>query len=196
MCRLVESIKLQNKDLQHVEWHDKRFNEARFQLFGINEPIDLQNVIKIPLFLHNEIYKCRVLYAMEIESVEFQLYTPREVKTLKLVEDNDIDYRFKYEDRRAFKRLLEQKGEANDILVVKNGCITDTSYSNVIFFDGKKWFTPDTYLLNGTQRQRLLAEGAIYEARITPDDLKRYILAKPINAMLDFETTPPVKILF
>lgn len=195
MFRLVETIKLQNRQLQHIEWHNRRFNETRNQLFGLNEPVDLQEIIKIPALFQNCIYKCRVLYGKNIEAIEFLPYTPRDVKTLKLVEDNEIDYTYKYENRQVLNRLLTLKGEADDILIVKNGFITDTSYSNIVFFDGKKWFTPETFLLNGTQRQRLLADGIIQETRIAPNDLKCFTKVKLINAMLDFETTPPVKIL-
>jgi len=195
MCRLVETIKLQNKQLQHIEWHNRRFNEARRQLYGVNEQIDLQGVIKIPETLTEGIYKCRILYGIQIENIEIQPYIPRNVRTLKLLEDNEIDYTHKYENRQALCLLLTLKSEADDILIVKNGCITDTSFSNVVFFDGEKWITPDTFLLNGTQRQRMLSEGVIRETRITPNDLKCYSKVKLINAMLDFETTTPVKIL-
>jgi 4-amino-4-deoxychorismate lyase len=83
---------------------------------------------------------------------------------------------------------------ADDILIIKNGFITDTSFSNIAFFDGTQWFTPFTYLLNGTQRQHLLRQGAIVETEITPSDLKQFRYAKLINAMLDLETSPLIDI--
>ena len=195
MCRLIESIKVENNQLCHIEWHNKRFNEARNSLFGINEQLDLSSIIQLPDVLNSDVYKCRVLYGKAIESVEFEPYIIRPVKTLKIVEENTIDYTFKYENRQALTKLMKKRGEADDILIVKNGFITDTSYSNIVFFDGKQWFTPNTYLLNGTQRQRLLAEGIIQETTITIADLQRFKLAKPINAMLDFELTDCVEII-
>ena len=196
MYRLVESIRLKNRQLQNVQWHNKRFNETRQQLYGVSDSVDLRQVVVIPESLQDIVYKCRVLYGKQIEAVEFQPYTPKKVKTLQLLEDNEIDYRYKYENRLDFDHLLAGKGLADDILIVKNGCVTDTSYSNIVFFDGKRWVTPDTFLLNGTQRQRLLAEGAIDVAHITPADLKYYSQAKLINAMLDFEETESVVIWF
>lgn len=195
MCRLIESIKIENRRLVNIEWHNKRFNEARSELFGINTPINLQQVITIPDTLSNAVYKCRLLYKKDIEEIEFQLYTIRPVKSLKLVDGDNIDYHLKYENRSVLTELMGQKGEADDILIVKNGCITDTSYSNIAFFEGKQWFTPDTYLLNGTQRQRLLAEGILQERNITISDLQNFTLVKPINAMLDFEGTECVIIV-
>jgi len=196
MYRLIESIKLQNRQLQHIEWHNKRFNEARHQLFGMHGDIDLSDVIDIPEHLSTEVYKCRVLYRKEVEVVEFQPYLPRDVRTLQLLEVNDIDYTYKFEDRQVFDSLMSRKGQADDILIVKNGYITDTSYSNIVFFDGEKWITPDTYLLNGTQRQYLLTKKIITEAKVMKNDLKNFPLAKPINAMLDFDRTPLVSIIY
>lgn len=195
MYRLIESIKVQNKQLLNIEWHDRRFNETRRKLYGKFSTVELQKLIFLPELADNNVYKCRVLYGPDIDEVDVQLYIPRNLKTLKLVEDNEIDYRFKYEDRSAFENLMTQKGEADDILIVKKGCITDTSYSNIIFYDGSKWITPDTYLLNGTQRQRLLYEGKIVEERITPEDLHKFEMMKPINAMLNIETTSSVTIV-
>ncbi|MDD4922533.1 MAG: aminotransferase class IV [Bacteroidales bacterium] len=194
MCRLIESIKFQDNQLQHIKWHNKRFNEARNRLFGMDGFIDLQQMIRIPDSLQEGIYKCRVLYGKQIETIDFLSYIPKKMRTLQLVEDNEIDYTYKYENRLAFERLLTSKGQADDILIVKNGHITDTSYSNMVFFDGEKWITPDTFLLNGTQRQHMLAKGLITEAPVTLSALKKFKLAKPINAMLDFETTPSVTI--
>lgn len=196
MYRLVESIKVQNKQFQHLEEHNRRFYEARSRLLGINEPMNLAQVLEIPETLTEGVYKCRVLYAAEIEAVEFQPYVPRNVRSLKLVESPDIDYTFKYADRSALERLLLQKGRADDVLIVKNGHITDTSFSNVVLYNGSKWITPNTFLLDGTQRRWMLAKGLIVEESVTPSDLKRFVAIRPINAMLDFDATPDVEVVW
>lgn len=196
MCRLIESIKIQNRQVQNPEGHTRRFNQSRRQLFGLTEELDLRQIVQIPEHLTNEVYKCRILYANWVESIDFQPYTPKKVHYLQLVEANEVDYAYKYENRLVFDRLLENKGQADDILIVKNGFITDTSFSNIAFFDGDRWVTPDTFLLNGTQRQRLIAQGVLAEMKIKPSDLQHFSKAKLINAMLDFETTPTVSVLF
>ncbi|MBN1462235.1 MAG: aminotransferase class IV [Paludibacteraceae bacterium] len=195
MCRLIESIKVENRQLVAVQWHNKRFNEARSEAFGVNSFVDLQKVISIPTTLTNKVYKCRVLYGKEIEAIDFQPYAIRPVKSLKLVDGGSIDYHLKYENRNALTDLLAQKGEADDILIVKNGCITDTSYANIALFDGKQWFTPDTYLLNGTKRQHLLFKGILQEKQIKVNDLQYYTSIKPINALLNFEDTESVVVI-
>ena len=62
-----------------------------------------------------------------------------------------LDYAFKYEDRSALMRLTRQKGICDDILITKDGFITDTSYSNVVLENSEGLFVPHTYLLNGTR---------------------------------------------
>jgi 4-amino-4-deoxychorismate lyase len=104
-----------------------------------------------------------------------------------MVVDNEIDYQFKYTDRARLEEL-KRRTKADEILIVKNGYITDTSFSNIIFFDWEnKWVTPATPLLKGTKRKELLEKGMIHEKEIRPYDLKDFTKARLINAMLDIE---------
>ncbi len=80
---------------------------------------------------------------------------------------------------------MAQKENCDDILIVKNGIITDTSFSNIAFFDGKQWKTPKSPLLKGTCRERLLCEQKIFEKDINLNDLSNYKCYKLINAMRD-----------
>ena len=75
----------------------------------------------------------------------------------------------------------------DDIIIVKDGLITDASYANLIFWDGENWFTPNTPLLKGVQREKLLKDGLIQEKEIKPSDLASYQKVALINAMLDFK---------
>lgn len=196
MYRFIESIRLENHRLQHLDWHTKRFNETRSRFFPSSAELDLQAHLVLPSNLDDGVYKCRVVYGSQVEEVSFQPYIPKSVHALKLVVDDLADYSYKFENRARLELLLTQKGEADDILIVRDGCITDTSYSNVALFDGLHWYTPDTFLLNGTCRQRLLAEGILRETRITLHDLARYEEVRPINAMLVLERTPSVRLMF
>ena len=142
----------------------------------------------IPTFLDEKaVYKCRVLYDEKIQNVEFIPYEVNKVSSLKLVEHNEIDYRFKYADRTILQRLFEQRERAEDILIVKNGLITDSSYCNVVFYDGKNWITPAQPLLYGTRRAYLLEKGLIVEKQIRVEDLGLLGGLKLINAMIGLE---------
>jgi 4-amino-4-deoxychorismate lyase len=90
------------------------------------------------------------------------------VNSLKLVDVcSDFDYHLKFADRSALNSLRELRGDCDEILIVKNGYITDTSYSNVVFTDGQHFVAPSTFLLPGTMRASLLNWGLITEATIT-----------------------------
>jgi 4-amino-4-deoxychorismate lyase len=97
-------------------------------------------------------------------------------------------------DRRELEKLLHKRGDCDDILVVKNGCITDSFYANVVFWNGEVWITPDTPLLPGTMRASLLRNGMIRKSRITPEDLAVYQKLKLINAMNDLQEAPEIPI--
>jgi 4-amino-4-deoxychorismate lyase len=195
MCLFIESIRVEHRRLMHLEWHERRMQQTLFHHYGLNPEVNLSTAIQLPDELDGRVYKCRVEYGTSIEHISFTLYEPKQVKTLRLVNDDAIEYAFKYTDRSAIEALLEQRMGADDILIVRQGCLTDTSFSNIALLREGEWYTPDTFLLNGTCRQRLLAEGVIREARITVNDLEHYSEIRLINALLDWEKLSSVSIL-
>jgi 4-amino-4-deoxychorismate lyase len=90
--------------------------------------------------------------------------------------------------------LHKQKGNADDVLIIKNNEVTDTSFANVIFFDGNRWVTPKHPLLPGTQRAFLLENGIISEAVIKFSDIPAFQKIRIINAMIRFEDRLEVKV--
>lgn len=112
----------------------------------------------------------------------------RKIGSLRLVDGGNIDYRYKATDRSALTALLDQRAGCDDILIVRDGKITDTSFSNVVFEDaGGGLYTPDTCLLKGTRRESLLDAGIIRECPITVDDIRRFRKVLLVNAMIGLE---------
>jgi 4-amino-4-deoxychorismate lyase len=190
---LLETIKVENRQLVHISYHNERFNRSRQALFGAAEMIHLEEIITIPKEIRLGIYKCRIIYDADIHNIEFSSYQTKSVASLQLVQADDVNYNYKYLDRNIFAHLLSKASE-DDILIIKDGFITDTSYANIVFWDGIKWLTPSTPLLRGTKRQALLDAGEIIEAELKPADLKYFYDAKLINAMLDWENAPTIPI--
>lgn len=187
MCQLLETIRIADRRLINMAYHNERFNRSRRELFGITEELNLEDIVRLPGNLNIGTWKCRIVYDSTIHSIGFSPYTPRIVRSLQLVADDTIDYHYKYLDRTRFDHLRSQI-QSDEILIVKNGFITDTSYSNIIFYDGEKWITPSSYLLNGTMRQFLLDTSRIVCDEIRPADICYFKSARLINAMLDMET--------
>jgi len=78
--------------------------------------------------------------------------------------------------------------DCDEILIIKQNLITDTSFSNITFFDGTRWITPSSPLLAGTMRSFLIQKQVIVEKEIRVTDLKDFEKARLINAMLPFES--------
>ena len=142
----------------------------------------------IPIDLNKGLIKCRILYNSEVISIEFEPYKMRSIASLAIVEDSTIDYSYKYLNRDHINKLFARREECDDILIVKNTLITDTSYSNVVFKDSEgKLYTPSRTLLDGTKRQRLLAKDIIQEKEIHVNDIPSFVGLYVINAMIDIE---------
>lgn len=190
---LLETIKCKDGVLHNLEYHQERFDKARAACFSSKTKIDLSE-ITVPQTFQNGLLRCRVLYSNKIEKIEFLAHEYRKVESLMLVKDETIDYSFKDSDREHLNNLFEKRGECDDILIVKKGCITDSFTANPIFFDGEHWWTPDTPLLAGTQRAYLLSKGIISTCKITPSDLKKYKKVGLINALQTIEEMPVIEI--
>jgi len=180
-------LKIHGKKIFHVEYHNLRLNKARAKIFGIDDEIDLQHYIQLPGNLNEDMYKCRVLYGKEMGNVEFAPYQVKNIQTLKLVEANNINYKFKYNNRDGLNYLLTLKEQCDDIIIIKNGNITDSSSGNLVFFDGREWVTPSTPLLAGTCRQRLIDAKIIMGSEIKVSDIQEFKEVKIINAMRGME---------
>lgn len=181
--QLLETIKVDQGKFYFSSFHNERFNRTRFELFGIQENFDLSTIINPPDL---NCYRCRIIYSKTIEKIEFIPYQPRSFKTFQIVHDDEIKYNFKYLDRSAIQKLERFKKNADDILIIKQGFITDTSIANVAFFNGEQWITPENPLLKGTTRSRLLQENKIHPKIIDLKETKKYSKMALINTLLEF----------
>jgi 4-amino-4-deoxychorismate lyase len=186
MSLLVESIKVERRAAFNLDLHSARMNTSRQQLFGLHDEIDLREALKIPEDLSSGLFKCRVVYAERIQSIEYLPYVPQVIASLELVEDTMIEYKHKFVDRLRID-LLKSKSKADDIVIVQDGRLTDASHANVVLFDGKNWKTPAHPLLLGTKRQVLLREGRITEEDILTRDVRLFKKVALINALRDLD---------
>jgi 4-amino-4-deoxychorismate lyase len=194
MSLLLESIKVLDGVPLNLAYHNSRMDASRKVFFGATNPIDLARAISVPDFARAGIFKCRVVYGASIESIEFLPYELPKISRIKLVFDDRIRYDHKMLDRNAITRLFDLRGDSDDIIVVRNGLLTDASFANIALFDDSAWYTPRHPLLRGTKRQALLDCGILLEADIAPSDLHRFTCLSPINAMIELgELTIPIE---
>ncbi|MBN2615722.1 MAG: aminotransferase class IV [Bacteroidales bacterium] len=200
MSLLLESIRFENNRFHHLDFHQERMNRSARELLGSKAPElekELEN--RMDQFREsnpggNQCFKFRVLYDQEIRKVEWAVYQQPTIRSLKMVEASQIDYSHKYADREVLNELLMQRGRCDDILMIKEGRITDTSFCNVVFYNEKQWLTPAYPLLKGVQREVLLKQEIIQTADIRVEDLGNFSKLRLINALLPFEKAPELKI--
>ena len=190
MYQLVESIKIKEGVPFNLDYHNERYRRTQKELFGINSKINLEDVIDVPSYASCGIVKCRIEYDTAIKKVEYIPYIRQTISSVIPVLDNEIDYKYKYLDRTALTELKKVCGPNEDILIIKNGYVTDSSSANVIFrtITGD-WVTPNTCLLRGTKRESLIRKGIITETEIKAVNIKEYTEIRFINAMIDIEDT-------
>lgn len=186
MFQLLESICLNNGVFRNLEYHEARMQNSAQTLFNSNHGFDLSK-LKQESFPSVGLFKVRVIYDSKIKSVEILPYEIRPVNSLKIVYDKDISYTHKFLNRTNLEHLYSLRETADDILIVKNGMITDSFYANVLFKKGEDWFTPKSYLLDGTMRRSLLDQQVIKEALITHENYLQYKSCKLINSMLGMD---------
>ena len=180
---LLETIKIEDGKIHNLSYHQARCTKSRQTLFKSKDILDLSSLIDPP---KTGLYRCRIIYAQALHSIEYILYTPKKIETLKIV-PSDIEYRFKYANRDTLNALLESNKDVDEVIIEKNGLLTDTTLSNIAFFDGTKWFTPDKPLLEGTMRAKLIDEGFLETKEIRQKELSNYSQVALINAMLGFK---------
>lgn len=181
MFQLFETIRINNGVAENLSYHQARVEQCA--------DINLIQIINCQTLPSKGIHKFRFTYNTDgqISNISITPYTPKNISSLKLVNCDSIYYALKSENRDSLNKLSLLKENCDDILIIKNGFITDTSFANIIFFDGSYWFTPSTPLLKGTARARLLEQNIIKEKEIKISDLQNFSKYMIINAMLPFD---------
>jgi len=187
MYPLFETIRILNGKAENLRGHQARMDRSHMALFRKKNSRKLEEIVIAPDEFRKGIVKCRFMYNQTSHRLEFTAYKPRKVRTLKLVNGDHLEYSLKYTDRSDIHKLLETKAASDDILISKHGLISDTSYTNIVFYNGRDWVTPATPLLEGTCRNRLLEANKITVETIRREDLYKYKYFRLINAMLPFE---------
>ncbi|WP_294956004.1 aminotransferase class IV family protein [Sulfurovum sp.] len=180
---LLETIKAEDGEILNLPYHQKRCNQSRSSLLGTQDTLDLSLLIKPP---RKGLYRCRVIYDTHIRHIEYLPYIPKAIHSLRVV-SSALDYSYKYADRTGFTILLEENRDVDEIIIEKEGLLTDTTISNIAFYDGKIWVTPKTPLLHGTMRAKLLDEGFLTAKDITKEALPGYTQVALMNAMIGFK---------
>lgn len=173
----LETIKIVDGEALHVEYHQRRLERALPNSYKL-----IEHLKNTPA---NTTCRCRVIYDEESLHVEYVEYKMKHIKSLHVVSSN-IEYEHKYLDRCELNALYELRKNCDDVLIVKDGLIRETTIANIAFFDGNSWFTPKKPLLCGTTRDRYLDNKLVLEKDIYIDELKHFQKCAILNSMMGF----------
>ena len=177
--KYFETIRCEDFEIFNLEYHNKRVANT----IGLN--INLQEYIYPP---SEELLRCKIIYNdYEVLNVEYFPYKKREINSFKLVFDDNIDYSKKYLNRESLDKLFTQKDDCDEIIIIKNKIVTDTSIANIAIFHNGVWITSKNCLLEGTRRTWLPEHKILVEKDITLNMLKKASKIALMNAMIDFD---------
>ena len=179
----LETIKIEDGQIYNIKWHNRRCNQTRLALFYQRKPIELQHYINPP---QEGLFRCRILYNQNIVSIEYIPYKAKDNQTFKIVQ-SDIEYSYKYANRELLDSLKKEFDTYDEIIVEKNGLLTDTTIANIAFYDGVSWITPKKPLLEGTMREKLLKSKFLIAKDIKSEDLIHFSNFALMNAMIGFQ---------
>ncbi|HEX5113455.1 MAG TPA: aminotransferase class IV [Saprospiraceae bacterium] len=183
----LETICLLDGIPRHLQWHQQRIENTFRYCIPHAEPFHLETELTLYDFPEEGKFKCSIHYSTEIIEVTFSPYPLRTLKQLKLVEiPPGFDYRFKYADRKIIDDLFSKKGNADDILMTRDGWIMDTSIANIAFRKNERWYTPSLPLLAGTTWKRLVSAGTLLPRPIHKAEIHQFQGFKIFNAMNDW----------
>lgn len=183
MFRFIESIKILNGRCYNLKHHQIRMLKTQQQFYGMQNLTDIRKFLFIPQNLKTGLVKCRIEYDNEIRKIEFSPYAIRKIHSAKIVDCESLNYPFKFVERPELDAIFSQKGQCDEIIIIKDGLITDAYYYNLVFEQNGKYYTPAIPMLEGTRRQLLLDKGTIIRTEITPGDIQKYQNIHFINAL-------------
>jgi 4-amino-4-deoxychorismate lyase len=186
MCRFIESIQVNEGEFKCLDLHQERIRLAMADYYPGVKAFDLADALSKSSIPANGCFKCRIVYDTEIRLIEFIPYIRREIHSLRLVEVDIESAPYKKEDRSLMNAAFALRGDCDDIIMVKNGLLTDTSFTNIAFYEGTNWYTPRLPLIYGVKRAQLIKQGRLTEKDIAPADLLNFKRVSLFNAMNEF----------
>ena len=189
MSRFIETIRAENGIPQMISLHQQRVNRT-LKAWGGSRTFNLSEVLMNLYVYPSCTMKIRIEYNIQgLIKVETFKYLVRQIRSVQMIDIGNRNYNCKFADREWINDLLAATS-CDEIIMIKNGMVTDSSIANLTFFNGKDWLTPEKPLLAGTQRQFLLEQKLIKTAPITLNDVFNYTNFKLINAMLPWNESP------
>jgi 4-amino-4-deoxychorismate lyase len=194
MSQFFESICINDGVAENLHFHQFRVNKTLNAFDASQHSIDLTKIIQQLVLPTLGLFKLRISYDLKGNyQAACNPYQYRLMNHFALVDIKGLRYDYKYVNRDWIIEALAQYGK-DEIIMHDDGLIKDCSYTNIIFFDGANWCTPESPLLEGTQRAKLIEAGVIQPKALYVQDIPNFKKFKCINAMIGWEAAVEYKI--
>lgn len=188
---LFETLAVVDGNFRQIEFHQQRVNNAFKYYFNAIPQLHLDNIL-IPPSFKDGFFRCRIDYNSTTFKIGFFPYTPKKLTTFQCVFTENMDYRFKYSNR---KRLDDLKNNHTDeIIIINNGYVSDCTIGNLLFLKNNNWYSSADYLLKGTQLHALLEKQAVELIKIDTNAIFNFEKIMMINALNPFDITRAIPI--
>ena len=194
MSQFFESICVKDGLAENLHFHQARVNKTLTAFDASSHSIELAKIVQQLTLPTQGLFKLRISYDLNgnYQSV-LTPYQYKQIQHFTLVDMKGQSYDYKSENRDWINEALAQSGK-DEIIMHDAGLIKDCSYTNIVFYDGLNWYTPELPLLEGTQRAKLIKEGIIKPKALYICDLPNFQKFKCINAMIHWDNAVEYKI--
>jgi len=104
----IETIKLSNGEVFHLEYHQNRIDNTFSHFFPSEKVFSLKNIIGKQSLPNDGKYKIRFLYNYNHYSIEIIPYKVATVKSISCVDVGDFNYSYKFLDRTDLNFLKDK----------------------------------------------------------------------------------------
>jgi len=194
MSQFFESICVKDGLAENLHFHQARVNKTLTAFDASSHSIELASIVRQLILPTQGLFKLRISYDLNgnYQSV-LTPYQYKQIQHFTLVDMKGQSYDYKYENRDWINASLSQS-DTDEIMMHDAGLIKDCSYTNIVFYDGLNWYTPELPLLEGTQRAKLINEGIIKPKALYISDLPNFQKFRCINAMIHWDNAVEYKI--
>ena len=194
MSQFFESICINDRVAENLYFHQARVNKTLNTFDASHNSIELTTIVQELALPTLGLFKLRISYDLNGNyEAKCNPYQYKQINDFALVDIKGHRYDYKYANRDWINEALAQYGK-DEIIMHDDGLIKDCSYTNIVFFDGANWYTPESPLLEGTQRAKLIQEGIIITKALHVDELPNFQKFKCINAMIHWDIAVEYKI--
>lgn len=197
MFPYFETIAVIDGKIRNLFFHQKRIDRTLNAHFKEYKPIPLDELDLGIIKNKSEKHKLKISYDEENYKIQISGYKQKSYNKIFLIEDNQLDYDYKYTNRSRLEEWEKKLNADQQIIFVRKFLITDSTISNVSFYDGDRWISPVKPLLSGTMQHSLVSELRLFEDYLKPEHLKHFKSFKFINAMnsLDEAIEYPISLI-